>query len=166
MGNFWWAELAMTPCVFCVLCCALCVLCVVRCVCCWCAMCWCVGVGVGVDSPSHLSPHLSPCVRSKRLPCVHSKRLRVYRHHARNWYHMRAWCRYTRRRFELNVHTEVFSVPHHTARTHHDHNDTHQHNTASHTTTHGDRDRDRDRERRQRKRDERREKREDERGNE
>ena len=36
---------------------------------------------------------------------------RVYRHHARKCYHIRAWCRYTRRRFEctrvgvLNVHT-------------------------------------------------------------
>ena len=36
----------------------------------------------------------------KTPPCVRSKRLRVYRHHARMCYHMRAWCRYTRGRFE------------------------------------------------------------------
>ena len=35
------------------------------------------------------------CVR-----CVHSKRLRVYKHHVRMWKHLRAWCRYTRGRFE------------------------------------------------------------------
>ena len=49
-----------------------------------------------------LSPHTdpSPCVRSKRHPCAHSKRPRENRHHARKCYHMRAWCRYTRGRFE------------------------------------------------------------------
>ena len=36
----------------------------------------------------------------KKPPCVDSKRPRVYRHHARMCYHMRAWCRYTRGRFE------------------------------------------------------------------
>ena len=43
---------------------------------------------------------VSPCVRSKTPPCVRSKRPRVYRHHARMCYDMRAWCRYTRGRFE------------------------------------------------------------------
>ena len=49
---------------------------------------------------------------SKTPPCVRSKRPRVYRHHARMCYHMRAWCRYTRGRFEsthggfLHGHTE------------------------------------------------------------
>ena len=36
----------------------------------------------------------------KKPPCVDSKRPRVYRHHAHMCYHMRAWCRYTRGRFE------------------------------------------------------------------
>ena len=54
----------------------------------------------------------------------------------------------------LNVHTGVFSVPHHTARTHHDHNDTHtRHNNNHHNITR----RKEDRERRQRKRDKTRE---------
>ena len=41
----------------------------------------------------------------KTSPCVGSKRLRVYRQTARMCYHMRAFCRYTRKRFE---HTEAF----------------------------------------------------------
>ena len=36
----------------------------------------------------------------KKPPCVDSKRPRVYRHHAHTCYHMCAWCRYTRGRFE------------------------------------------------------------------
>ena len=62
---------------------------------------------------SSLSPSSSVCA-FETSPCVRSKRPRVYRHHARMCYHMRAWCRYTRGRFEsthggvLNVHTEVF----------------------------------------------------------
>ena len=36
-----------------------------------------------------------------KASCVHSKRPRVYRHHARKCYHMRAWCPYTRGRFEF-----------------------------------------------------------------
>ena len=50
--------------------------------------------------PTHTP--LSPCVRSKRSPCAHSKRPRVYQHHARKGYHMRAWCRYTRGRCEFS----------------------------------------------------------------
>ena len=46
----------------------------------------------------------------KKPPCVGSKRLRVYRHHAHMCYHMRAWCRYTRGRDVLNLHTEVFGT--------------------------------------------------------
>ena len=89
-------------------------------------------------------------------PCVHSKRPRVYWHHAHMLKHMCACCRHTRAR--LNVHTEVFSVPHHTAHT--------QHNTESHTTSHGERGKEREtekeeRERRQRKRERRRRKRRD-----
>ena len=38
--------------------------------------------------------------RRKKPSCVDSKRPRVYRHHAHMCYHMRAWCRYTRGRFE------------------------------------------------------------------
>ena len=52
-----------------------------------------------------------PCVDSKRFPCVDSKRPRVYRHHARMCYHMRAWCRYTRGRFE-RTHGDVFERTH------------------------------------------------------
>ena len=36
----------------------------------------------------------------KKPPCVDSKRLRVYLHHAHMCHHMRAWCRYTRGRFQ------------------------------------------------------------------
>ena len=46
----------------------------------------------------------------------------------------------------LNVHTGVFSVPHHTTRTHHDHNDTHtthQPPPQQHVETGTDRDRER-----------------------
>ena len=154
--------------------CALCVVCVLvsnvwvlACVLmCWCwCWCWCVTLTPPLppSPPSH--PSL-PCLRSKRPPCVHSKRPRVYWHHARKCYHMRAWCLYTRGRFECTH--GVFSVPHHTARTDHDHNDIHNNNTTTTTTTtHGEtgtdrdrdrerqreteRDRERDRERRQRK---------------
>ena len=50
----------------------------------------------------------------------------------------------------LNAHTGVFSVPHHTARTHHGHNDIHtRHNNHHHnnTRTQGQRETERDRER-------------------
>ena len=47
----------------------------------WCAL-WCVVSHIG------------------KIPCVDSQRPRVYRNHARKCYHMRAWCRYTRRPFE------------------------------------------------------------------
>ena len=40
------------------------------------------------------------CGKQKKPPCVDSKRPRVYRHHARMCQNMRAWCRYTRGRFE------------------------------------------------------------------
>ena len=95
-------------------------------------------------------------------PCVRSKRPRVYRHHAHMSYHMCAWCRYTRGRFErthggvLNVHTGVFHIfqraathkhTPHTPDTHHDHQRHHDH-----ITQHGDRNRER-----QRKRDKKRE---------
>ena len=63
-------------------------LCVVRVVCvcvCVCAVCVCIVLCCGTQ---------------KKPPCVNSKRPRVYRHHAHMCYHMRAWCRYTRGRFE------------------------------------------------------------------
>ena len=67
-------------------------------VCVWCVVCvvWCVA-RLGTQ---------------KKPPCVDSKRPRVYRHHAHMCYHMCAWCRYTRGRFEsphggfLDGHTE------------------------------------------------------------
>ena len=55
--------------------------------------------------------HREKVCRFKTPPCVRSKRLRVYQHHAHMCYHMRAWCRYTRGRFERthggvsNLHT-------------------------------------------------------------
>ena len=80
----------MVVCGACVVCCVLCV---------WCVLCvvrvvvvivvvWCVVV-FGVW-----------CGTQKKPPCVDSKRPRVYRHHARMCQNMRAWCRYTRGRFE------------------------------------------------------------------
>ena len=72
--------------VWCVWCCGVwCVVlcCVVLCVV-WCGVVWCV---------ARLGTQRKP-------PCVDSKRPRVYRHHAHMCYHMRAWCRYTRGRFE------------------------------------------------------------------
>ena len=61
----------------CVLCCVLC------CVVCVCVV-WCVA-RLGTQ---------------KKPSCADSKRPRVYRHNAHMCYHMRAWCRYTRGRFE------------------------------------------------------------------
>ena len=64
-----------------------------------------------------------PVCRLKTPPCVHSKRPRVIRQHAHMLKSMRACCRITQGRFEcthgdvLNLHTGVFSVPHHTAHT-------------------------------------------------
>ena len=142
-------SLRVVCCVLCV--CAFCVvrLCVVRCVC---ARCVCVvgvqRVGVGVCVVLVLVCHTDP-VPSSPSPRVYVQNVpSVYRHHARKCYHMRAWCRYTRRRFQC---THGFSsVPHHTTRTHYDHNVTHtQDTTTTTTTTHGDRAR--ETERRQRK---------------
>ena len=72
-------------------------------------------------------PLLSVCP-SKKPPCVDSKRPRVYRHHAHMCYHMCAWYRYTRGRFE-STHGGFFCVP--SRATHH--------TTPQHTTPHGDR---------------------------
>ena len=68
------------------------VLCVVLCcvLCCVVCVVWCV---------ARLGTQKTP-------PCVDSKRPRVYRHHAHMCYHMRAWCRYTRGRFE-STHGDV-----------------------------------------------------------
>ena len=70
-------------------------------------------------------------------PCVRSKRPREYRHHAHMSYHMCAWCRYTRGRFErthggvLNVHTGVFHIFHRAAT----HTNTHTRHTPRPPTT-------------------------------
>ena len=139
----------MPPCGFCVvrLCvCALCVLlvCNVWClrVCwrvCWC-WCWC---GTLTHHPLHTIPlpHLSSCVRSKRSNVCTFRTSPVCTGTTPASYHMRAWCRYTRRGFECTH--GVFSEPHHTARTHRDHNDIHNTTRKQHTTSHGDRDRER-----------------------
>ena len=92
-------------------------------------------------TPSTLLPFLPSSVcPSQKPPCVDSKRPRVYRHHAHMRYHMCAWCRYTRGRFEC-THGGFFCVPsratHHT--THTQHNTTHNTTHNIHTTPHGDR---------------------------
>ena len=97
-------------------------------------------VGVYAEPPSTHSP-LFPCLRSKRPLCAHSKRPRVYRHHSRKCYHMRAWCRYTRGRFECTHGGFQRATPHHT-HTPRPQRHTHTHDTTTTTTTtHGDRDR-------------------------
>ena len=53
-----------------------------------CGVVWCGVCGVVFGAAWHAEK------------AVDSKRPRVYRHHARICYHMRAWCRYTRGRFE------------------------------------------------------------------
>ena len=76
-------SVSLSPCGAVLWCCVVC--CVVLCV--WCGvLCvvWCVA-RLGTQ---------------KKPPCVDSKRPRVYRHHAHMCYHMRAWCQYTRGRFE------------------------------------------------------------------
>ena len=71
--SVWWCVVWYVCCVLCVLVWLLLLLCVVCCV---------------------------LCGTQKKPPCVDSKRPRVYRHHARMCQNMRAWCRYTRGRFE------------------------------------------------------------------
>ena len=85
---------------------------------------------------------------------------------------MCAWCRYTRGRFECTH--GVFNVPHHTARTHHHHNDIHTRPTGRaiivivienrRREKEPTRDRERQRETEKDEKIERREEREDERG--
>ena len=110
--------------------------CVVRCVCCWCAVCgcWCVCVLVLVlvcHADPFLPTPLSVCTFKTLLPCVHSKRAQCVPAPrpqsvttcgrgggTHEWLH------------------GVFSVSHHTARTHHDHNDIHtRHNNNHHNNT-------------------------------
>ena len=81
----------------------------------------------------------------KTCPCVRSERPRVYRHHARMCYHMCAWCRYTRGRFE-RTHRHVLRgcTGFHGATPH-----TPQHNTTR-RPPHGDREKQRQREKRRR----------------
>ena len=112
-----------------------------------------------VGDPPLLSllSHLSSVCPSQKPPCVDSKRPRVYRHHAHMCYHMCAWCRYTRGRFEP-THGGFLCVPsrHHTPHTHTPHtphtthttHTTHTpHNTETETERHRDRDRHKQRER-------------------
>ena len=145
-----------------VLCCALCVVCAVgvQCVgvgvCVWCC-CWCVTL---ISTSTLSAPLLSPCVRSKRLPCVHSKRPRVYRHHARKCYHLRASCRYTRGRIETRGFSACHTTPHrtHTPRPQ-KHTHKRQQQPPQHTETGTERERDRERRKRKCGEDERLEKR-------
>ena len=84
--------------------------------------------------PLHTHPRLSPCVRSERPPCVHSKR---------------PVCTGTTPASDttcgsgvgthgdvLNVFTGVFSVPHHTARTHAPRPQRHTHKTQKQSPQH------------------------------
>ena len=113
---------------------------------------------VGDPPPLSLLSHLSSVCPSQKPPCVDSKRPRVYRHHARMWYHMCAWCRYTRGRFE-STHGGFFCVPsratHHTTQ----HNTTPHtpHNTTTHNTTRRQRQRQRETEKEDRNRERQRE---------
>ena len=109
---------------------------VVRCVvCCWCAMCWCWCwcVTLTLHPSTH---HVYPVCTFKTSPCVPALRPQVLPRAGVVPVHTGTFCMYN---------TGVFSVPHRTTRTHHDHNDT-QHKP---TTTHADTDRatERDRER-------------------
>ena len=79
-----WCVLCGVVCV-CVLCCVLCVVCCVLCV----VLCVC-GVVCGAARLG----------TQKKPPCVDSKRPRICQHHAHMCYHMPAWSRYTRGRFE------------------------------------------------------------------
>ena len=71
-----------------------------------------------------------PVCTFKASPCVPAPRAHVFQH-------VRVVPAYTGR-FActhggvLNPHTGVFSVPHHTAHTHHDHNHSHSHNDTHH----------------------------------
>ena len=147
-----------------VLCCVLCVcvLCLCFCVCCWCAMCgcwrvcWCVCCCwcVTLTPPLPLRPPSSPSphTHTPLLVCTFKRPLLFFK--------TSLMCSGTSPASVttcargagthgdvLNVHTGVFSVPHHTARTHHGHNEIHtRHNNHHHNNTQGDR------ERRQRKR--------------
>ena len=102
--------------------------------------------------PSPPFPRLSSVCPSQKPPCVDSKRPRVYRHHAHMCYHMCAWCRYTRGRFE-STHGGFFCVPsratHHTTHTtqHNTQHNTHTPHTPHHTETERHRDRDRQKQR-------------------
>ena len=111
-----------------------------------------------------------PVCGFRTSPCVRSKRPRVYQHHAHMFQHVRAWCRYTRGRFErthgdvLNVHAEAFLNVHTGDTTHNTDRET-QRQRQTETETETDRNRERQREtERQRKRDQTRQdkKREDE----
>ena len=119
----------MPPCVFCVVCCAF-----VRCALCLLLVCNVLVLVVMCHADPLLSPppfllpthtHTPPSLRvyvRNALspppllppPCAHSKRTRVYRHHARKCYHMRACCRYTRGRFECTHGGFQRATPHHT----------------------------------------------------
>ena len=116
--NIWGQELTLHgqflvgSCVYCVVG----VQCVGVGVCWW--WCWCVTLTPSPPSSTH--PYhslLSPCVRSKRHPCVHSKPSPC----------VPATC--------------GFGVSHHTARTHHDHNDIHKIHNNNHHNNHRDGDR-------------------------
>ena len=98
----------------CLVLCVVCVVCVRCCV--WCVWCVCCVLGVCVWCAVCVLRHAEKtwknlCVLLKTPPCVDSKRPRVCRQHAHMLFSMRAWCRYTRGRFEC-THGGVFKRTH------------------------------------------------------
>ena len=161
-----------------VLCCVLCVVCVVGvqcvCVCVLVLVLVChadPSSSPPPPSPSSLPPHPPPHTHTPTSPLSHHSSPRVHVQNAPSVctfktspcvsaprpqvLHMRACCQYTRERFEsrhggrFESTQEGFSVPHHTARPHHDHK-RHTHKTQQqpqqqHTETGTERDRERKR---------------------
>ena len=103
-----------------------------------CCVSWCVR-GVVWEVRGTVCTFKTPSVCAfKTSPCVP-------RHHARTWYHMRAWCRYTQGRFECThggfsaCQTTHHTTPHaHTHTTTHTTTVTHTTTTTTTTTTHND----------------------------
>ena len=140
------ATLRVLCCVLCV--CSLCVVCV--------GWCWCSRF-VTLTSPPP-SPHTHPSPRVYVRNAVHIQNVPVCT--GTTPASVTTCGRVAGTHGDvLNVHTGVFSVPHHTTRTHHDHNDTHttqqqppqQHrDRQAQTGTERDRERQREKERKTR----------------
>ena len=90
-----------------------------RCMCCWSAMrvCWCVLVLVLV-LVCHADLHFHPLHSTPLTMCTSRVYIRnvsrVYGHHARKCYHLRASCRCTRGRIETRGFSACHTTPHRT----------------------------------------------------